>query len=99
MNQEQKRAHWVSIVEQQKQSQLSIKQFCTDSGISYQTFYYWSKRLRAPDAMQTLPPIVVDEHEYTQALSVNITFTNGIRAEFPATLSQAQIRHWVAALL
>jgi len=30
---------------------------------------------------------------------VNITFTNGIRAEFPATLSQAQIRHWVAALL
>jgi hypothetical protein len=99
MNQEQKRTHWVSIVEQQKQSQLSIKQFFTDSGISYQTFYYWSKRLRAPDAMQTLHPIVVDEHKYTQALSVNITFTNGIRAEFPATLSQAQIRHWVTALL
>jgi hypothetical protein len=37
--------------------------------------------------MQTLHCIIVDEHEYTQALSVNITFTNGIRAEFPATLS------------
>ncbi len=98
MNQEQKRAHWVSIVEQQKQSQLSIKQFCTDSGISYQTFYYWSKRLRVSDAMQTLHPIIVDEHEYTQALSVNITFTNGIRAELPSMLSQTQIKHWVAAL-
>jgi len=28
MNQAQKRAHWTAVIEQQKQSQLSIKQFC-----------------------------------------------------------------------
>ncbi|MCT8858024.1 IS66 family insertion sequence element accessory protein TnpA, partial [Shewanella xiamenensis] len=70
MNQEQKRAHWATVVEQQKQSTLSIKQFCADSGISYQTFYYWSKRLRSPDATQTLQPIIFNEYEETKAESV-----------------------------
>lgn len=39
MNPAQKRAHWTSVIEQQKQSQLSIKQFCEDNGINYQTFF------------------------------------------------------------
>lgn len=98
MNQGQKRAHWATVVEQQKQSTLSIKQFCADSGISYQTFYYWSKRLRSPDATQTLQPIIFNEYEETKAESVIITFANGIRAELPTKLSTAQIKHWVDAL-
>ncbi|WP_062714832.1 IS66 family insertion sequence element accessory protein TnpA, partial [Grimontia marina] len=73
MNQEQKRAHWAAIVEQQKQSPLSIKQFCADRGLSYQTFHYWSKRLSSPDSTQTLQPIIFNEHEQTKAESVIIT--------------------------
>ncbi|OOE56172.1 transposase, partial [Salinivibrio sp. ML323] len=42
MKQAQKRAHWAAIIEQQKQSTVSIKQFCQDNAIPYQTFYYWS---------------------------------------------------------
>ncbi|WP_424527938.1 IS66 family insertion sequence element accessory protein TnpA [Shewanella indica] len=34
MNQAQKRAHWTAVIEQQKQSQLSIKQFCQANGIN-----------------------------------------------------------------
>lgn len=98
MNQAQKRAHWASVIEQQKQSQLSIKQFCEDNNISYQTFYYWSKRLRSPDATQTIQPIIFNEHEETKADSVIVTFANGIRAELPTTLSAAQIKHWLDAL-
>jgi hypothetical protein len=50
MNQAQKRAHWTSVIEQQKQSQLSIKQFCEDNGINYQTFFYWSIPVIIEDA-------------------------------------------------
>ncbi|WP_410175442.1 IS66 family insertion sequence element accessory protein TnpA [Plesiomonas shigelloides] len=46
MNQQQKCAHWTSVIEQQKQSLVSIKLFCKEKGISYQAFFYWSKRLR-----------------------------------------------------
>ncbi|MGF1907825.1 IS66 family insertion sequence element accessory protein TnpA [Aliivibrio salmonicida] len=45
MNQQGKRNHWANILEQQKESNLSIKQFCIDNEISYQTLYYWSKKL------------------------------------------------------
>ncbi|WP_422615212.1 IS66 family insertion sequence element accessory protein TnpA [Grimontia marina] len=86
------------MVEQQKQSQLSIKQFCADCGLSYQTFYYWSKRLSSPDSTQTLQPIIFNEHEQTKVESVIITFANGIRAELPTTLNTTQIKHWVDAL-
>ncbi|WP_411572439.1 IS66 family insertion sequence element accessory protein TnpA, partial [Vibrio sp. TH_r3] len=43
MNQEQKRHHWAQILEQQQNSNLTIKQFCLDSAINYQTFHYWCK--------------------------------------------------------
>ena len=98
MNQEQKHAHWAAIVEQQKQSPLSIKQFCADCGISDKTFYYWSKRLRSPDVTQTLQPIIFNDDEKAKAESVILTFANGICAELPTTLSAAQIKHWVDAL-
>ncbi|MCL1164439.1 helix-turn-helix domain-containing protein [Shewanella chilikensis] len=98
MNQEQKRTHWASVIEQQKQSQLSIKQFCEDKGISYQTFFYWSKRLRSPETVQTLQPIKFDESRHLLSEAVVLLFANGIRAELPAALSPAQIKHWVDAL-
>ena len=44
MNQEQNRHRWAQILEQQQNSNLTIKQFCLDTDINYQTFYYWFKK-------------------------------------------------------
>ncbi|VEE61771.1 Uncharacterised protein [Shewanella putrefaciens] len=98
MNQEQKRAHWTFLIEQQKQSQLSNKQFCEDNSINYQTFFYWSKPLRSPETVQILQPIEFDEPHHSLSETVVLLFTHGIRAELPAALSPAQIKHWVDAL-
>lgn len=98
MNPEHKRTHWASVIEKQKQSQLSIKQFCEDKGISYQTFFYWSKRLRSPETVQTLQPIEFDESRHSLSETVVLLFANGIRAELPAALSPAQIKYWGDAL-
>lgn len=98
MNQAQKRAHWAAVIEQQQQSQLSIKQFCQANGISYQTFFYWSKRLHSTDTVQTLQPIVFNEQPHSNPESVVLFFANGIRAELPVALNTTQIKHWVDAL-
>jgi len=98
MNQEQKRAHWTSLIEQQKQSQLSIKQFCEHNSINYQTFFYWSKRLLPPETVQTLQPIAFDEPCHSLSDAVVLLFANGMRAELRAALSPEQIKHWVDAL-
>ncbi|MGL5654861.1 MAG: IS66 family insertion sequence element accessory protein TnpA, partial [Vibrio sp.] len=98
MNQTQKRTHWASILEQQKQSQLSIKQFCQNNNICYHTFFYWSKRLRSPDPAQTLQPIEFDEFHHSAIGSVVLNFTNGIRAQLPVSMTAQQIKHWLDAL-
>jgi len=76
----------------------TIKQFCQANGISYQTFFYWSKRLHSTDTVQTLQPIVFNEQSHSSSESVVLFFTNGIRAELPAALNTTQIKRWVDAL-
>lgn len=49
MDHQSKREHWSAILEQQRQSNLGIKQFFTEQNISYQTFHYWSKKLSQPE--------------------------------------------------
>ena len=95
MNQLQKHDHWTQILTEFKQSQLPIKQFCTERSIHYQTLYYWVKKLNSKEAKQHVQPIVFDQ-ESTDV--VVLLLPNGIRAELPSMLSQTQIKHWVAAL-
>lgn len=97
MRQQTRREHWTNVLEQQQQSGLSIKQFCLGQNISYQTFYYWSKKLTQPEPEPQIQPIVVTDTA-TSTSCVVLTFNNGIRAELPTTLDPQQIKHWVNAL-
>ncbi len=97
MDQQSKREHWAAILEQYQQSKLSIKQFCTEQNLSYQTFHYWSKKLTHPKPETKVQPIVVSE-PITNTSCVVLTLSNGIRAELPTTLSPSQIKSWVEAL-
>ena len=98
MNQEQKRHHWDQILEQQRNSNLTIKQFCLDNDINYQTFHYWFKKINKPEEQTQVQPIVVNESYDDHTNVVVLTFDNGIRAELPTNLSASQINHWIDAL-
>ena len=39
-------SHWAGIIKEQKESGLSAKAYCTNSGIRENQFYYWQKKLR-----------------------------------------------------
>ena len=98
MNQQSKRDHWANILEQQKNSNLSIKQFCIDNKINYQTLYYWSKKLSESEVTTGIHPIIVTGSTQEQSNIVVLTFYNGLRTELPANLNSKQIKHWVDAL-
>lgn len=98
MNQQHKRNHWASRLEKQRASNLSIKQFCIDNKINYQTFYYWSKKLSEPDVKAQVQPIIVTEPIFDNANVIVLTLNNGIRAELPVNLNPAQIKQWIDAL-
>ncbi|OBT20558.1 transposase, partial [Vibrio sp. UCD-FRSSP16_10] len=70
MNQEQKRHHWAQILEQQLNSNSTIKQFCLDNGINYQTFHYWFKKLNKLEEQIQVQPIVVTENNVGYTASV-----------------------------
>ena len=43
---EYRMSHWAKIIKEQKESGLSAKSYCANSGIRENQFYYWQKKLR-----------------------------------------------------
>ena len=95
MNQSEKHQKWPNTIQEQKQSQLSIKAFCQQNKISYQTFYYWSKQITAPVEAQKVQLIIIDNSD-TQFVA--IILPTGMRVEIPCSLSRIQIKTWIEAL-
>ncbi|WP_262946559.1 IS66 family insertion sequence element accessory protein TnpA [Xenorhabdus indica] len=93
----EKQQHWITVIDAQKQSGLTVTAFCQHHEINLATFYYWAKKRRQQHAPQRLHPIVLDEHS-DAGHTVTLCLPNGLQAELPAGLSSEQIRHWVEAL-
>lgn len=43
---EVRRQQWALVLQERRESGLSIGEFCRDRGIKEKTFYYWQRRLR-----------------------------------------------------
>ena len=39
-------SHWAQIVQEQKQSGLSIKEYCETAGFQQNRYFYWQRKLR-----------------------------------------------------
>lgn len=46
MAEEYRLSHWAGIMRERKDSGLSIRAYCRQSGFHENVFYYWQKRLR-----------------------------------------------------
>ena len=54
--------HWAQIVQEQKQSGLSIKEFCETAGFQPNRYFYWQRKLREA-ACNGLPVAVEPKQE------------------------------------
>jgi hypothetical protein len=51
------------LIRLQEDSGLTVREFCSNEGISYSTFYYWRKKLRNQKNNGDFIPLVVKSNE------------------------------------
>lgn len=75
---------WTSIIQKQKESNLNIRAYCEEIGISEQSYYYWQRKLRevanekltkAQDEMNGLVPARSETPVIWAEVNVNATKT------------------------
>ena len=77
----EKEAFWRMVVDEQKASGLSVRQFCKRESISEPSFYAWRKELQRRDDEEQLAgaliPVEVVRHEVSeQAASLSVPLSN-----------------------
>jgi len=71
-------AHWAKIIADQKESGLTIRAYCEESGLHENCYYYWQKKLRTA----AIDELASSTEEQTQELApilakLNLTRNNG----------------------
>jgi hypothetical protein len=46
----EKRSYWQGMLRRQRESGLSVRQFCADEELSYASFYRWKRKIAAKDS-------------------------------------------------
>jgi hypothetical protein len=99
---------FISLLERQKESGLSVRGFCSNEGIAPSTFYYWQKKIRKstpgpgfiPMVVQTRRPAALDPTSHRLAggmdtFPMEITYPNGTTLRIRDTLDLAGLRSLV----
>ena len=55
----QKESKFQELIRLQQTSGLTVKDFCSNEGIAYSTFYYWRKKLQGNRGKSDFIPLVV----------------------------------------
>jgi len=55
----QKGARFRELLEEQQESGLTIKEFCSNQGIAPSTFHYWKKKLHKQSGRKDFIPLIV----------------------------------------
>jgi len=75
---EYRMSHWAKIITDQKESRLTIREYCEKSGLHENSYYYWQKKLRtaAIDELTTATDEQAQELVPIMA-KLNLTKNNG----------------------
>ena len=101
----EKEAFWRLVIDEQKASGLSIREFCQQESISQPSFYAWRKELQRRDRTRhadTLIPVnVVDRNQANHLQSspdaplnnhLEVETPNGFKLRFDHQLETAKLR-------
>jgi hypothetical protein len=58
-----KEARYKELLDQQQESGLTIKEFCSNQGVALATFHYWKKKLLKKPGREKFIPLVVKPSE------------------------------------
>lgn len=88
MSNQTKQHTWQQIVTQWQESDLSIAAFCRHQSISYDTFYYWKKKLTTNLRDSGKPSALLHRSGFTRVTQVeHHTITDDLRLNLPSGIS------------
>lgn len=97
---EEKRAQWATLIQEQEASGLSRQVFCKERGLNFSNFSYYQNRLRKPEQAKSVgvfSPVKVKNSFSKQ--EIQLLLPNGFQCTFPADLEMFQIKDLVRTLL
>ena len=102
---QEKHQRWLAIFSQQKNSNVSIIDFCRQHKINVSTFYLWRKKLAQhsdkkppPVDKQQLIPLMVSDSAFAAVPSLTITTPNGYQLNFNERLSPENLAAFIKVL-
>jgi hypothetical protein len=95
-----KESSYRKLIEEQEQSGLSVRDFCSNQGFAPATFYNWKKRLREKEAPQGFVPLVVrdkavpvlENKQRNDNRSLEFTFPNGTKLKLTGELDLSVLK-------
>ena len=85
---------WQELITAQAQSQLGVREFCSQHGLKPATFYVWRRRLNPPDTpAATFVPVRV-----VAAPAIEIVLPAGLVVRLPSATDPAALARLVAEL-
>ena len=81
-NKTTKERKWQIILAHQKRSNKAIKEYCSEQGINYHTYYYWRKKLReSENKKSSFLPVLLNENATTHVSHTKVHLPNGVYLE------------------
>jgi transposase-like protein len=87
---------WHARIAAQKQSGVSVKQFCAQRGFREQSFYYWRKRLQTRASMRFA--LVEPRRGATEPAALELVLTTGERLRIGAGVDARTLQQVLEAL-
>ena len=84
-----RRAHWQALVQEYEQSEQSVKSFCEERGVKYDTFLWWRRRLKGDSSagfVEVCLPEVQAEYSLRLSNGRELVLRGPFRAERVAQL-------------
>ena len=97
---EEKRAQWAALIQEQEASGLSRQAFCKERDLNFSNFSYYQNRLRKaekPKSIGAFSPVTVKNSFAKQ--EIQLLLPNGFQCTFPADLEMSQIKDLIRTLL
>src|SRR5580704_3646937 len=92
---------WPARIAAQRQSGVTVKQFCAEQGLTEQSFYYWRKRLQTPQTPTSMRFALV-EAEPCRGLgehaALELVLTTGERLKIGAGVDARTLQQVLEAL-
>jgi hypothetical protein len=89
---------WRARIGAQKQSGVSVKQFCAQQGLTEQSFYYWRKRLQAPASMRFALVEAEPRRGAAEHAALELVLTTGERLRISAGVDARTLQQVLEAL-